>query len=262
MDPQRSSDPTPQIGPALVAAETVPAAQPGRVLQFPALSEPVAARNAAAAQRRWYLVLEFILLYVAGPVVVWLKLARGLNALEMLWLVCGFCLTLLLTDPTFDRNQLWNAAPLRGQLAQILGLFGAAAAILTALVYAYAPQTLFWLPRHRPLMWTLILISYPLASVVPQTIVYRVFLFHRYRTLLRGERKRGAVLLIVASGLAFCFSHIVFRNWIAPALTLPGGLLFAMRYHKTRSGYVSALEHTLYGCFLFSVGLGLYFGMF
>jgi hypothetical protein len=231
------------------------------VLPFPAPAGPELARNAAATQRRGYLLAEFGLLYVAGPVAACLGMTRGLNALELLWLLCGFCLTLLLTDPTFDRSQLWNAGPLRRQLPQILALFAAGMVAITALVHAYAPHLLFGLPRHHPFIWALILISYPVVSVLPQTIVYRVFLFHRYRPLLRLEPNRRAAVLIVMSGVAFCVSHIVFRNWVAPALTLPGGLLFATRYHNTKSGCVSLLEHTLYGCFLFSVGLGHYFGM-
>jgi len=272
MDPRRSAQPDPRPGPKLVPpsgqptpppaiSPAAPARRPGRVLQFPAPPAPAADTNAAAAQPRTWLLLEFGLLYVAGPLALCLRLTDGLNALEMLWLLAGFCLTLLLTDPTFDRRQLWNPAPLRRQLPQILGLFAAGVAMLTALVHAYAPRLLFGLPRRAPLLWSLILISYPVVSVAPQTLVYRVFLFHRYRPLLRMAPNRRAVVLIVISGLAFCFSHIVFRNWVAPALTLPGGLLFATRYHNTRSGYVSSLEHTLYGCFLFTVGLGHYFGM-
>jgi uncharacterized protein len=53
--------------------------------------------------------------------------------------------------------------------------------------------------------------------------------------------------------------HILFHNWIALALTFPGGILFALRYCNTRSLAVSSLEHALYGCFLFTIGLGQFF---
>jgi hypothetical protein len=275
MAPQSSAEPNPGSkfgpvsGPALVAASQAAgnpapspaAAQPARVLHFPSPDEAGSLRNAAAAQPRVYLMAEFVLLYIAGPLALWMRWTDGLNALEMLWLAAAFCLTLLLTDPTFDRQQLWNAGPVRRELPQILALFAAGVIIIAALVHTYAPHLLFWLPRHHPFLWALILITYPLISVLPQTVVYRVFLFHRYEPLLRMKPNQRAVALIVASGAAFCYSHIVFHNWIAPALTLPGGLLFATRYQKTRSGYVSSLEHALYGCFVISVGLGHYLGM-
>lgn len=272
MVPQHSAAPNPesksgpQPGRGVVsgaqAAEGARARpQPGRLLEFPAPAEPAWLRNAAAAQSRAYLAAEFLLLYGAGPLALWMRRTDGLNALEMLWLAAAFCLTLLLTDPTFDRGQLWNPGPLRRQLPQMLGLFAAGVVAIAVLVHAYAPRLLFWLPRHHPFLWALILITYPMVSVLPQTLVYRVFLFHRYGTLLRMKSKERGAALIAMSGLAFCFSHIVFHNWIAPALTLPGGVLFATRYHNTRSGAVSSLEHALYGCFLFSVGLGHYFGM-
>jgi membrane protease YdiL (CAAX protease family) len=53
--------------------------------------------------------------------------------------------------------------------------------------------------------------------------------------------------------------HIVFRNPLAMALTFAGGILFAWRYEKTGSLFVSSFEHALYGCFLFTIGLGRYF---
>jgi len=65
--------------------------------------------------------------------------------------------------------------------------------------------------------------------------------------------------MIIASGLAFALMHIVFRNVLAVMLTLAGGLLFAARYAETGSLATSCFEHALYGCWLFTVGLGQYF---
>jgi membrane protease YdiL (CAAX protease family) len=84
--------------------------------------------------------------------------------------------------------------------------------------------------------------------------VFRVVFFHRYRPLFPAPW-----MLIVASAVVFSFSHIVFRNWIALVLTLLGGLLFAWRYHQTRSFRAVWLEHVLWGWLLFTCGLGVYF---
>ncbi|MGP8174446.1 MAG: hypothetical protein ACLP7O_07850 [Terracidiphilus sp.] len=55
------------------------------------------------------------------------------------------------------------------------------------------------------------------------------------------------------------FLHIVFRNRLAVALTFGGGMLFAARYAQTGSLATSCFEDSLYGCWLFTVGLGQYF---
>jgi membrane protease YdiL (CAAX protease family) len=39
-------------------------------------------------------------------------------------------------------------------------------------------------------------------------------------------------------------------------LTFVAGLLFAWRYQATGSLLVSSMEHALYGCYIFTVGLG------
>ena len=64
--------------------------------------------------------------------------------------------------------------------------------------------------------------------------------------------------MIFASGAAFAYMHIVFKNPLALLLTFTGGLLFAMTYADTRSLMISAIEHTLYGNYLFTIGLGKY----
>jgi membrane protease YdiL (CAAX protease family) len=66
-------------------------------------------------------------------------------------------------------------------------------------------------------------------------------------------------MMIVASAAAFAFLHIIFRNSLAVALTFAGGLLFSARYAETSSLATSSFEHALYGCWLFTLGLGQYF---
>jgi membrane protease YdiL (CAAX protease family) len=103
------------------------------------------------------------------------------------------------------------------------------------------------------------MVGYPLFSVYPQGLIYRAFFFHRYRPLLRVAPQTRSWILILVSAATFALMHILFHNWIALALTFPGGILFALRYCNTRSLCVSSLEHALYGCFLFTIGLGQFF---
>jgi membrane protease YdiL (CAAX protease family) len=219
-----------------------------------------------ARPSRLLLAVEFLTLFIALPVVLFLGLASSLPPLPLLWAVAVYCLIVLLRDPNFDRRQLWNAALLRNQLPQILALFATGALIVVLLIRLYAPSLLLVLPRTHPRLWAFVILGYPIFSVVPQGLIYRAYFFHRYRGLLEtglagtpiGPQTRSAIL-IVASAATFSLMHIVFHNWIALALTFPGGILFAVRYCNTRSLAVYSIEHALYGCFLFTIGLGQFF---
>jgi membrane protease YdiL (CAAX protease family) len=181
-----------------------------------------------------------------------------LPPLPILWLATGFCLTILLRDPSFNRNLLWNPAPLTGNLAEILLPFVLAAAAIAIGVYVVAPKLLFNLVRSRPGLWALVMLLYPVLSVYPQGIIYRAFLMHRYQPLFASPGVSPWVMILV-SAVAFALMHLVFRNPLAVALTFVGGLLFAWRYRQTGSLLVSSFEHALYGCFLFTIGLGSFF---
>ena len=39
-------------------------------------------------------------------------------------------------------------------------------------------------------------------------------------------------------------------------LTFLGGLIFAITYYKTKSTLLVSIEHAIYGCWLFTVGMG------
>jgi membrane protease YdiL (CAAX protease family) len=232
------------------------------------LSLPVSGHRLPAASRRLFLATEFLLLFIGVPVALFFHLAGSFPPLPLLWVVAAYCLTVLLRDPSFNRSRLWNPAPLRSQLPQLLALFATVALIVTLLIRLYAPSLLLILPRTQPRVWAFIVIGYPLVSVYPQGLIYRTFFFHRYRPLLENgfsgialEARTRSAILILASAATFALMHILFRNWIALALTFPGGILFALRYCNTRSLAVSSIEHALYGCFLFTIGLGQFFGV-
>ncbi len=98
------------------------------------------------------------------------------------------------------------------------------------------------------------MVLYPLVSVYPQEIIFRAYFFHRYRLLF----PRPAVM-ILASGLCFGLVHVFFFNAWALTLSTVGGILFAWTYHRSGSILFSSIEHGLWGDFIFTVGLGMYF---
>jgi membrane protease YdiL (CAAX protease family) len=199
------------------------------------------------------LFVEFVVLFVALPLGYRFSPVK-LPTLPVLWVVVGYAYWQLLRDPHFDRAKLWNAGQLYSRLGIILIIFIAVALLLWLGVRHFAPSLEFSFVRQHPAFWALVMLAYPIVSVYPQGILYRAFLFERYATIFPGKWA-----MIVASAAAFAFLHIIFRNTLAVALTFGGGLLFAARYAETNSLAVSSFEHALYGCWLFTVGLGPYF---
>ncbi len=195
--------------------------------------------------------VEFLLLFFIGPT-LFAYTRHRIPAIPMLWALMAYCLFVLLRDPSFNRGSLWNTAPLGQYAWAILGLFGLAAAIGVALVLRFGAPGLFLnFPRSNPKLWTLVMILYPILSVYPQGIIYRAFVFDRYRDLFGPTWA-----IVLASAFTFTYVHIVYRNKLALVLTLLGGILFGIRFVQTGSLFVTSFEHSLYGCFMFTVGVG------
>ena len=115
------------------------------------------------------------------------------------------------------------------------------------------PHLFLSLPREHPILWLAIMVLYPVLSVWPQEVIFRRFLFHRY------ARVFGETGVVLASALAFGFAHVIFLNPIAVTLTTAGGAMFAWNYARERSLYLACMEHALYGCLIFTIGLGQFF---
>ncbi|MEV0031704.1 CPBP family intramembrane glutamic endopeptidase [Nocardia sp. NPDC050793] len=158
------------------------------------------------------------------------------------------------TQPDGLREQFRT---LRAELPSMLTLWVAAAIAIGLTLAVFSPERLLSLPRTEPLLWAVVMVFYPLFSVYPQELIFRKFLFQRYAPAF-GD----GWALIAANAAAFGFAHIIFGNWIAVALTLVGGVLFGYRYRRTGSLLVVSVEHALYGCLAFTIGLGgfLYHG--
>lgn len=202
---------------------------------------------------RVLLLLEFLTLYVGLPLAYRFAPVR-IPALPLLWVVTAYAWMQLRRDPDFDRDQLWNGETLPGQVNSMVLVFALSAVMIWLGVRHFAPRLEWSFIRQYPAFWVVVMVAYPVLSVYPQGLLYRAFLFERYAPLFPGKWA-----MIVASAAAFAFLHIIFRNPLAVALTFAGGLLFAWRYAETGSLATSSFEHALYGCWLFTVGLGQYF---
>jgi uncharacterized protein len=197
--------------------------------------------------------IEFLLLFFVDPT-LFAYTRHRIPAIPALWAVMAYCLFIMLRDPRFGRERLWDTSGLRYYTLPILSLFAFVVAIGIPLVLRYAPGTFLDFPRSNPLLWSLVMVLYPVLSVYPQGIIYRAFVFSRYRDLFGP-----AWVIVLVSATAFAYVHIVFRNPLALVLAFLAGLLFAGRYLQTGSLLVSSFEHALYGCAIFTIGLRHWF---
>lgn len=207
-----------------------------------------------STRRCLYLAVEFLALFVGLPLLLYTQrhALSGMVAPVLLVLAAG-CLGVLWWDQGFDRGQLWNRSAFREHVARTLRWFVPGAGIVVIAFAVLRPELLMTFPYVHTNVWVVIMVTYPIVSVYPQEVIFRAFLFHRYHALFPGRRSK-----IAASSAAFGMAHIIFANWAAPLMTTVIGVQFARTYAKSESTLQAALEHVLWGCFAFTVGLGWY----
>ena len=206
--------------------------------------------------RRVRLIIELGILFIAAPLA--LKTAVFTLHLPLFILlppVLLLVLIYLLWDGSFRVLSEFSKGVSPFELVSIVALFAVLGAILAGVVAYQLPNRFLDLPRERPHIWQKIMLFYPLLSVIPQELIYRSFYFHRYGALF-GNAKWLAIL---SNGILFGFSHIMFGSYTAVALSTGLGILLAWRYIRTRSFLAVWLEHSLYGCLVFTVGIGYLF---
>lgn len=204
-------------------------------------------------QSKTRLISEFIFLYLVLPLVVMLKLLPV--PLLVILLIMGITVHLFLYyDPSFSKNNLYNWKSGKKEIWKIILLFIPLAALMVILIWQINETKLFYLPATNPLFLLMISIFYPVFSVVPQGLAYRALFFHRYGSLFPSNTLR-----IVISAILFSFGHILYKNALVLLIAFLAGLIFAYRYYKTKSLLISILEHSLYGVWLFTCGLGYFF---
>lgn len=201
--------------------------------------------------RKLELCIEFVLLFVAVPLGCWLAHLPVIAVLIVFALATYFKLR---HDHVFDRGSLTRFRISRAEWKQIFLRYLIALPLLIGLVCVLGPQKLFQMPRQQTILWLLIMVMYPLISVWPQEVIYRAFFLRRYEPLFGN-----GTAAMVASAIAFGFAHIVFGNPVAMFLTAIGGFLFARTFQRTRALGAVIVEHAVYGCTIFTVGLGQYF---
>ncbi len=204
-----------------------------------------------ATGRRHRLLAEFATLYILLPVVLAFTLPpRGI--LPVLW-VAGLTAWLVLRSRAADRTLPRPHRERGRELAFMLVRLAGVALLLTAALWLHRPEWLFRFPQQAPHFWLLVMVMYPLISVLPQGLLYRQLFERRYARLFSSPRASWLI-----GSLVFGFAHLPFGNLWAVGFPFIGGLVFLRTYRRTGSLGLSCLEHGLYGDLLFTIGWGTY----
>ncbi|MDD5587311.1 MAG: CPBP family intramembrane metalloprotease [Alphaproteobacteria bacterium] len=172
-----------------------------------------------------------------------------------LWIVTAYALFHLSRAKDFSWRGLWKGTGWTAEQKSFAVIrFLILAPFLAAFTFYIVPDRFLSFPKERPLLWAVVMVLYPLLSALPQEVVFRAFFFERYRPILPKF-----IAMIAMSALSFGFVHVMFHNWIAPVFAAGGGAIFAYSYAQHRSLKWAAIEHAVYGCFIFTLGLGWYF---
>lgn len=193
---------------------------------------------------------ELIFLFFLLPVIL---VYAPVPMMPVLFAVFVYCLVRLLMKKGFDRKLFWNAAAAKGHWRKVFGTFAVFFIVILGFQLILHPEALFMFPRRAPVQWLVVMLLYPWFSAYTQEVIYRPYFFERYKSLMPEK------VLLYVNVFAFAWIHLILFNLLAFAFTLVGGYLFAKRYVESKSLFLVFVEHSLYGCFVFTIGLGLYF---
>lgn len=200
---------------------------------------------------RSYLWMEFGTLFLALPL-TYIFFFPGLPLFGVLAFAVPIVLALLYFEKGFTAKVmlLWRTHPLR----QILIRFAVVSGLISILVWIFVPEEFLNIPRERPELMLLILVFYPVFSALPQELLFRTLFFERYVHLFNN-----IYLAILVNSVLFGIAHILFGNWLAVIASFVLSLVLGWSYYRYRSLFLCVIEHSLYGNFIFFIGIGEYF---
>lgn len=197
--------------------------------------------------------MEFFILFVLFPVSlaidypIWIKGFIGVSGfIYVIYYLLKIEKNTFKISPNINWKLFWTETGIKLSLIII---------ITTFYVWVTDSNQLFIVLRTKPLLWVVILFVYSLLSVYPQELLYRTFFFQRYQSLFKNEK-----LFVFINAIIFSLGHLFFKNALVIVLTFLGGLLFAITFNKTKSTLLVSIEHTIYGCWLFTAGMGTMLG--
>lgn len=203
--------------------------------------------------RIFFRILEFTLLFFGIPLFLYFDSSLIHPSAILLPILLGLILYFSFNKNFKFRELICLSIP-RNYVLKNLFIVILIGFVLLAIVWLFERENLFNLPRRNTYIWLILCIFYPVFSAYIQEVIYRTFLFHRYKTIFKNKW-----LLILASGITFSFVHIVYYSPLSLILTLAGGLYLAYLYEKTKSVLFTAIIHGIFGIMIFTFGLGQHF---
>jgi len=198
-------------------------------------------------------IAEFILLFFGVPLIIFFDIGiRYPSSIVIPILIAIFIY--LKRVPDFKFKDLFTLKISKTKLKKHVLVIFITSVIITVTVYFFDREHFLNLPKSSMIIWGFMCIFYPVFSAFGQEIIYRVFLYYRYRMIFKTD-----TLFILASGITFSFVHIVYYSHISIILTLLLGLYLAYTYIKTKSVLFTSFLHGFFGDLIFTVGLGGYF---
>lgn len=195
------------------------------------------------------LIAEMVLLFVMVPVSfvlnysVWFKIIVG---------ILGFTYIIyVLLKVERIRFKMSQQLKWRKFFKRVIIQLILIAIITGSYVWLVDRPNFLWVVINKPYLWLLMLFVYSVFSVYPQEVIYRTFFFKRYQSLFVNQN-----FLLLINAVLFSMAHLFFKNTLVLIMTFVGGILFAFTFLKTKSTLLVTIEHALYGCCLFTVGMG------
>ncbi|XMO85949.1 type II CAAX endopeptidase family protein [Algibacter sp. AS12] len=200
-----------------------------------------------------YKIIEFVIIFLiipisfAVPYSPWLKLSFGLlGFLYVIYILLRVEQLKFKVSKTIKWKPFWKITGIKLVLIAFL---------TTIFVWITDSESLFTVLLNKPLKWLMLLFIYSFFSVYPQELLYRTFFFKRYQSLFKNKS-----LFLLLNAVLFALAHLFFGSILVLVLTFIGGLLFAYTFKKTQSTLLVSIEHAIYGCWLFTVGMGSMLG--
>ncbi|AXT19816.1 CPBP family intramembrane metalloprotease [Flavobacteriaceae bacterium AU392] len=200
-------------------------------------------------QSTYYKLTEFLLIFILLPISFAIPYPIGIKAIITLIGLLYIIFVLFRIEKV--KFEIVKHLNWKNFWKQTAFKFLIIAIVTTVFVFFTSRANLFIVPLTKPKLWIIILFVYSFLSVYPQELIYRTFYFKRYESLFKNEN-----LFIFVNAIVFSLAHIFFKNTLVIILTFIGGILFAITFKQTKSTLLVSIEHALFGCWLFTVGMG------